>query len=571
MIDLNPTYLETIKGILARHVPECEVRAFGSRVTWTAKDYSDLDLAVVGAHALNSDTLRGLRDAFEESDLPFRVDVVDWHAIGPAFRKVIEKQYEVVQNARRKSPGMAAGWRELPFSEAVLLNPPVQVERGSRYPFVDMSAVSPGSRCAYATEEREFSGGGSRFQHGDTLMARITPCLENGKIARFCAPQGSAVGHGSTEFIVVRGRLGITDTDFAYYLTQWEEVRNYAIGQMTGTSGRQRVPTDSLDHLGVPIPPVPEQRAIAHILGTLDDKIELNRRMSETLEAIARALFKSWFIDFDPVRRNIARKGRGQPSPGASRRPLPTGEGSVAEGQHSNPLPLGEGQGEGVVESAAFDHLFPARLVPSELGEIPEGWETGRLGAVAEHPRRGVQPQEIGPETPYIALEHMRKRCIALSDWGTAEGLESNKFAFKRGEILFGKLRPYFHKVGVAPMDGVCSTDIVVVAPKLRDWFGLVLGHVSSDAFVDYTNAGSTGTKMPRTSWADMARYELVLPPRSVASAFSHLIQPSVDRIISGIYECRTLAALRVALLPKLVSGEMRVKDAERFVKERGL
>ncbi|MCL6508131.1 MAG: restriction endonuclease subunit S [Bryobacteraceae bacterium] len=113
---------------------------------------------------------------------------------------------------------------------------------------------------------------------------------------RYCAREGSGVGHGSTEFIVVRGRPDITDTDFAYYLTKWEEVRSYAVGQMTGTSGRQRVPTDSLDHLTVPVPPLPEQRAIAHILGTLDDKIELNRRMSETLEAMARALSRrgSW-------------------------------------------------------------------------------------------------------------------------------------------------------------------------------------------------------------------------------------------------------------------------------------
>ena len=110
---------------------------------------------------------------------------------------------------------MAGEWREVPFSEAVVLNPPVQLERGSRYPFVDMGAVSPGSRWAYASEERQFSGGSYRFQHGDTPMARITPCLENGKMARSCDPQASAVGHGSTEFIVVRGRPGITDTDSA--------------------------------------------------------------------------------------------------------------------------------------------------------------------------------------------------------------------------------------------------------------------------------------------------------------------------------------------------------------------
>jgi len=196
---------------------------------------------------------------------------------------------------------MTGEWRELTFSEAVFINPPVRLERGCHYPFVDMSAVSPEFRCAYANEEREFSGSGSRFQHGDVLMARITPCLENGKIARFCASESSQVAHGSTEFIVIRGRPSVTHTDFAYYLTLWEEVRGYAISHMTGTSGRQRVPTDSFDHLTVPIPPLPEQRAIAHILGTLDDKIELNRLMSETLEQMARALFKAWFVDFEPV------------------------------------------------------------------------------------------------------------------------------------------------------------------------------------------------------------------------------------------------------------------------------
>jgi len=279
---------------------------------------------------------------------------------------------------------------------------------------------------------------------------------------------------------------------------------------------------------------IAEQRAIAHILGTLDDKIELNRRMSETLEAMARALFKAWFVDFEPVRAKM--------------------EGRCQRGQSLPGLP------------AHLYDLFPDRLTDSELGEIPEGWEVGRLGDVAHHSRRGIPPEEIKPETPYIALEHMPKRCIALSEWDLADGLESNKFEFRRGEVLFGKLRPYFHKVGVAPVDGVCSTDIVVVAPASPAWFGFVLGHVSSVEFVEYTNAGSTGTKMPRTSWADMARYQLALPPEPVAEAFTRLIQPSVGRIIADIHEARTLAALRDVLLPKLISGELRVKDAERIL-----
>jgi len=284
-----------------------------------------------------------------------------------------------------------------------------------------------------------------------------------------------------------------------------------------------------IESFEVPAPAdVTEQRGIADILGTLDDKIELNRKMNETLESIARALFKSWFVDFDPVRVKAAGHDPGLPKPLAD--------------------------------------MFPDSFEDSPLGEIPRGWRVGSLGEVASQERRGVHPNAIDPSTPYIALEHMPKRCITLSEWDAADRLESNKFEFKKGEILFGKLRPYFHKVGVAPIDGVCSTDIVVVSPRRLKWFGYVLGHVSSDAFVEYTNAGSTGTKMPRTNWEDMARYPVILPPESIAKEFSRETSLLVDRIFASIQQRHTIAALRDTLLPKLISGVLRVKDAERII-----
>ena len=136
--------------------------------------------------------------------------------------------------------------------------------------------------------------------------------------------------------------------------------------------------------------------------------------------------------------------------------------------------------------------------MPSELGKIPEGWEVKELGEVARQRQSVVKPEEIDAESPYIALEHMTKRCIALTQWSNAGGLASNKFKFEQGDILFGKLRPYIHKVGVAPLSGVCSTDIVVVRPNSNLWFGFVLGHTSSPECVDFTDATSTGTMMPR-------------------------------------------------------------------------
>jgi type I restriction enzyme S subunit len=281
--------------------------------------------------------------------------------------------------------------------------------------------------------------------------------------------------------------------------------------------------------LPIILPPHRERQAITHILGTLDDKIELNRSMNETIEAMARALFKSWFIDFDPVRAKVD-----------GRKP------------------------QGMDEATA--RLLPDHFQESTLGDIPSGWSVGTIGDIATNPRRGVQPHELDSSTPYIGLEHMPRRSIALAEWGVADELESNKFAFREGEVLFGKLRPYFHKVGIATISGVCSTDILVVTAKEPAWFGLMLGHVSSADFVNHTDAGSTGTKMPRTNWNNMSWYAIVLPPEEVARQYTRLIEPIVLRIASNIHEGRSLAAIRDSLLPKLLSGELSVNDAERFI-----
>jgi type I restriction enzyme S subunit len=434
---------------------------------------------------------------------------------------------------------MAGEWREVTIGDLVWLHDqqitPASAPAELFYHY-SIPAYDSGQRPALETGS---AIGSNKFvvPRGAVLVSKLNP-----QLPRVWAPDipDKARAVASTEFLVLSPRDGV-DRRFLKYLMLSPAVRSAMEARVTGTSGsHQRVRPSDLLSISVDIPvDLQEQRAIAHILGTLDDKMELNRRMSETLEAMARALFKAWFVDFDPVRAKMeGRWQRGQSLPG---------------------LP------------AHLYDLFPDRLVDSELGEIPEGWRVGNLGDVAENLRRGVQPDCIAPNTPYIALEHMPRRCIALFDWGTAEGIESNKFEFKKGEILFGKLRPYFHKVGVAPVDGVCSTDIVVVAPRRHLWTAFVLGHLSSVEFVDYTNAASSGTKMPRTSWADMARYEIVLPPEPIAEAFNTLVQTLIERIVSGISESRALAALRDALLPKLIRGEIQVKDAERFLKERRL
>ena len=371
-----------------------------------------------------------------------------------------------------------------------------------------------------------------KVQSGDIVYSTVRPNQRHYGIIK--KPDDNMLV--STGFAVLRGKNQILDTKFLYYfLIQDHIVEKLQTIAEHSTSAYPSIRPSDIGSLELGFPPLSEQQAIACILGTLDDKIELNRQMNKTLEEMARAIFKSWFVDFLPVRAKMAART----------------------------------QAGGLKPEIA--KLFPDSFENSELGEIPKGWKIGTLGNVADHPRRGIKPKEIKSDTPYIALEHMPRNCIALSDWVTAENLESNKFEFKKGEILFGKLRPYFHKVGVAPVNGVCSTDIVVVVGESMKWFGFVLGHISSTEFVEYTNAGSTGTKMPRTSWIEMARYQIVLPPEPLASAFTAFIQPSVERIIANINETITLASLRDVLLPKLISGGLRVMVEERFFKERGL
>ncbi len=335
-----------------------------------------------------------------------------------------------------------------------------------------------------------------------------------------------------------------------------------------------------LAKLPIPIPPTKTREAIAQILGSLDDKIEMNRRMNATLEAMARALFQSWFVDFDPVRRNMnltrSRGERGEENsnskplrvsapPRDSKRKLPTIGNSAAanfqslEASARTNLQSLDKTAPASFQSLELDALFPAAFQDSALGHIPKDWTAGTLGDIGTNARRGVQPEEIAANTPYIALEHMPRRCIALGDWDDSADVASGKSAFKKGEILFGKLRPYFHKVGVAPFDGVCSTDILVLAPRTSEWFGLLLGHASSDELIQFTDLASTGTKMPRTNWSDISSFKVALPPLPVAAAFTHLIRPMVESMTARLFESRTLATLRDTLLPRLLSGELSV------------
>ncbi|MFN3614579.1 MAG: restriction endonuclease subunit S [Rubrimonas sp.] len=322
------------------------------------------------------------------------------------------------------------------------------------------------------------------------------------------------------------------DNDFLFYALKgtMAEMRALTYGTVFET-----ITTQTFDHWLIPLPPLPEQRAIAHILGTLDDKIELNQRVSETLEAMARALFKAWFVDFDPVRAKM-------------------------EGREPRP----------------YDDLFPDRLVDSEIGEIPEGWEVATFGDVVEQLRDNLNPLDF----PEVVFRHFSIPAFDDGQWPVSEfgaSIKSQKSRVPPGTLLLSKLNPEIERVwlvDVQPEDrAVCSTEFLVLAPRAP--FGRAYAYCAarSPGFRQELEGLVTGTSKShqRAHASAILGLAVVRPRAAMSTAFERIVGPLFDRTLECHRESRTLAALRDTLLPKLISGELRVKDAERFLAERGL
>lgn len=323
-------------------------------------------------------------------------------------------------------------------------------------------------------------------------------------------------------------------------------------------------------NIELPWPSYKSQQSIAHILGTLDDKIELNRQINTTLESMAQALFKSWFVDFDPVIDNALAAGNDIPEPlqakadKRARQHVWTSDedarrASATEGASHQRKPLPDG----------LQQQFPDRFVfTEEMGWVPEGWKTGTFRDIASHIRENVKVEEVATYDCYVGLEHIGRKQLFLSEFGTGEAIESNKSRFQARDLLFGKLRAYFHKVCLASKEGICSTDILVFRAKEPCFYSLMVMTAYSSGFVEYADLRSTGTRMPRANAKDLLDYPVVVPEDAVGEAFENQVSPIWERGQKAVSESRELSLLRDTLLPKLLSGELRIPEVEKQVAE---
>jgi type I restriction enzyme, S subunit len=401
---------------------------------------------------------------------------------------------------------------------------------GGPYPFVQTGDIknSSGRVVAHTQTYSEAGLAQSRIWPTNTVVITIAANIAETALLTYpaCFPD-SVVG-----FVADNER---SDARFIEYL--FRKVRSDIQHQHVGTGSVQdNINLEILGGLEFLVPGLHEQRAIAHILGTLDDKIELNRRTSETLGAMARSLFKSWFIDFDPV----AQKNRGEWRKGESLPGLP----------------------------AHLYDLFPDRLVESELGEIPEGWEAGSLNDYCDLNPETWTARTRPESIMYVDLSNTKwGRIESVATYSSADAPSRAQRILHPLDTIIGTVRPGNGSYAFVSEDGLTgSTGFAVLRPKRRENAEFVYLCATSSENIEALSHLADGGAYPAVRGEVVVATPVARAHDDVVSAFSSFVAPMIASISQSERDSRKLGELRDTLLPKLISGELRVRDVERFV-----
>ena len=534
-VDIRPDHLEIVQGILREHLPAgFQVWVFGSRAAWTTKDSSDLDLAMEGAGELDYKAMVRLEVAFEESDLPYTVDVVDLNTVSLEFRRIVDGQ-RVPLSLESIQTHNNAGWKRVTLGEVCTKIGSGATPSGGKDVYLDEGPYTLiRSQNVY---NDGFHRGGLAFigeghanelQNVEVFEEDVLLNITGDSVARVCqaAPDVLPARVNQHVAIIRPDSVSLYAGYLRYYLA-FPDVQAMLLSWAGSGGTRNALTKAMIESLEIPLPPLAEQRAIAHILGTLDDKIELNRQMNQTLEEMARAIFQDWFVDFGPVRANL----KGQ--------------------EPYLPLDLWA--------------LFPDRLVDSELGQIPEGWEVKALGEVVEvvggatpstkipgywegGTHRWATPKDLSASSTSILLETERR----ITEAGLAK---ISSGLLPRGSLLLSSRAPIGY-LAITEEPTAINQGFIAMPPSERvsNLFMLHWCKAFHEEIVNRAN-GSTFLEINKSNFR---RIQVGLPDEGIMAQFDQRVRSFYERIATNERKSQALAAQRDALLPKLVSGELR-------------
>lgn len=389
-------------------------------------------------------------------------------------------------------------WKEMALQDIAHVNPTESISNGTKAKKIPMELLEPFTKRVSGYQIEEYKGG-VKFKNGDTIIARITPSLENGKTAFIDILEDNEIGFGSTEFIVLREKEGLSDKNFLYYLALSPDFRETAILSMTGSSGRQRVQTDVVKEHLFNIPSLHEQRAIASVLSSLDDKIDLLHRQNKTLEQLAEALFRQWF------------------------------------------LPAEASAQAGVVEAS-------------------EEWEVGKLGDEfdftmgASPPGKSYNENGIGipmyQGNADFGFRFPKNRVFTT---------EPKRFADKYDTLI--SVRAPVGEQNMADERCCIGRGVSAFRYKNDKSFYTYTYYKMKSLMLDIKQFNETGTVFGSISKSDFENIEISIPHKQIVSRFQNEAKPIDDKIILNTEQINTLEKLRDTLLPKLMSGEVKVTN----------
>ena len=540
-LHLPDRHRATLEALLHEHLPDVEVWAYGSRVNGRSHDGSDLDLVLRGPGLAKIDAMRyaDFLEAVGESTIPFLVEAHDWASLPERFHGQIGRDYAVLVAKDRSLPVAWPEKRIEEIAEKVAMGPFGSSIRVNTFvpdgiPIISGQHLhgarvddSPGFN--FITEEHADRLKSANVQRGDVVF---THAGNVGQVSYL--PEGASYDRyvvSQRQFYLRCDRQQVIPQFVAYYFKTHEgQHKLLANTSQVGVPSIAQ-PVSYLRSISIPVPPLDEQRAIVHVLDTLDDKIELNRRMNETLEAMVRALFQSWFIDFDPVRSKQ------------------------------------EGRDTGLPKHLA--DLFPYGLVESEIGYVPEDWEVVPLPELMEvNPKRTLRR---GQAAPYLDMANMPTN--GHSPDTVIERPFGSGTRFINGDTLVARITPCLENGKTAYVDflehgvtGWGSTEYIVMRPKppLPNVYAYCLAR--SSRFREFLIRNMSGTSgRQRVSPQVLPQFLLPVPSERCAVAFGEVVLPFVARARDAALESHQLAAIRDILLPALISGDLRGDRREAF------
>ena len=527
-IDLTADQYSTVVSLLRRHLPHTLVWAYGSRVKWASRPESDLDIV---AFCSSDDTRRvvALREAFEQSDLPFRVDVLVWDSLPESFHSQIKTDYVVLADGQ-DGAGSSVKWPEVSLGDVCdfrggsVFKRKYQGNKSGDYPFIKVSDMNLPINATWIQGANNWV---------DDKVAGHLGCRSVPKNTTVFAKIGEALKSNRFRMTVQRTFIDnnmmaaipdqeVVEADFLFYA-----MHQFDMGEIASGTALPYLTQASLAALRLRLPTRDEQRAIGRILSTLDERIELNRRMRDSLEEMSRTLFKSWFVDFDPVRAKM--KGRWRH--GESPRGLP----------------------------ARLYDLFPDRLVSTEFGDIPEGWKVQSLDTLADF-TNGLAMQKFPPDgdewLPVIKIAEMRRGFTDRT--ARASRTIDPRYIVQDGDVLFswsGSLELVLWSHGPGALN---QHLFKVTSDRYPRWFywGWTREHLDSFRAI----AAGKATTMGHIRRRHLTDAKVAVPPANVVKAADEHLSVLLGQQVVHAVQNRILASLRDVLLPELVSGRVFVE-----------